>query len=113
MSSLSRKRSAAEDTGEDQRVSPKVAKKSKQGIEADGEDDDGNPFWEGISLSVAQYTALLKAAPAINATLQQLGQAVEDVAGLAGAVVEPAKPSKKEKNKQSKANIDATSDEED
>lgn len=148
MASLSRKRSAAEDTDEDQRVSPKVARKSKQGIEADGEDDDGNPFWElsnkrrvgvsqfksmclvnireyyekdgkmlpgkkGISLSVAQYTALLKAAPAINATLQQLGQAVEDVAGLAGAVVEPAKPAKKEKNKQSKANIDATSDEED
>lgn len=46
MASLSRKRSAAEDTDEDQRVSPKVARKSKQGIEADGEDDDGNPFWE-------------------------------------------------------------------
>ncbi|KAG6001990.1 hypothetical protein E4U43_001199 [Claviceps pusilla] len=147
MSPVSKKRGAAEDVDDDQKVSPTAAKKSKHGIKSDGEDDDGNPFWElsnkrrvgvsqfkgmclvnireyyekdgkmlpgkkGISLSVAQYTALLKAAPAINDTLRQLGQTVEDVADPSDAAVAPVKSSK-DKRRPSKANIDATSDEED
>ncbi|KAK2597480.1 hypothetical protein QQS21_005950 [Conoideocrella luteorostrata] len=146
MSTYSKKRSAADDSDEEQKVSPKVAKKSKHDIEADGKDDDGNPFWElsdkrrvgvsqfkgmclinvreyyekdgkmlpgkkGISLSVPQYIALLKAAPSINATLGKLGQAVGNIEDVADAVVEPTKTTKKDKNKPSKANIDATSDE--
>lgn len=66
---------------------------------------------QGISLSVAQYAALLKAAPAINDTLRQLGQTVEEVPGTSDTVAEPIKASKAKKP--SKANIDATSDEED
>lgn len=62
---------------------------------------------------MAQYTALLKAAPGINAALRQMGQAMEDVDDLGDATVEPTKKPKKEKKKASKANIDATSDEED
>ncbi|KAG5926298.1 hypothetical protein E4U42_003445 [Claviceps africana] len=148
MSSVSKKRGAAEDMDDgDHRVSPKAAKKSKHGVKSDGKDDDGNPFWElsnkrrvgvsqfksmclvnireyyendgkmlpgkkGISLSVAQYTALLKAAPAINDTLRQLGQTVEEVADPTDAALEPAKATK-EKRRASKANIEATSDEED
>lgn len=56
--------------------------------------------------------ALLKAAPAINDTLRQLGQTVEDVADPSDAAVAPVKSSK-DKRRPSKANIDATSDEED
>ncbi|KAG5948647.1 hypothetical protein E4U53_006222 [Claviceps sorghi] len=148
MSSVSKKRGAAEDMDDDdQKISPKAAKKSKHGVKPDGEDEEGNPFWElsnkrrvgvsqfksmclvnireyyekdgkmlpgkkGISLSVAQYTALLKAAPAINDTLRQLGQTVEEVADPSGAALEPAKVTK-EKRRPSKANIEATSDEED
>ncbi|KIE02326.1 Transcriptional Coactivator p15 family protein, partial [Metarhizium majus ARSEF 297] len=146
--SPSTKRRAADDSDEDQKVSVKSSKKTKHNVTADGEDDDGNPFWElsnkrrvgvsqfknvclinvreyyekdgkmlpgkkGISLSVAQYTALLKAAPGINAALRQMGQAMEDVDDLGDATVGPTKKPKKEKKKASKANIDATSDEED
>jgi hypothetical protein len=118
-----------------------VSKKSKGSAAApDGKDDDGNPFWElsnkrrvgvsqfkkmsfvnireyyekdgkslpgkkGISLSVEQYTALLKCVPSINAALRGLGHAVDDV-----GVEVPAKE-KKEKARSDKANIDATSDE--
>lgn len=60
---------------------------------------------------MAQYTALLKAVPSINAALRQMGQAVEDVEDLDETTVEPAKKPKKER-KTSKANIEATSDEE-
>ncbi|KAG6009054.1 hypothetical protein E4U21_003386 [Claviceps maximensis] len=148
MSSVSKKRGAAGDLNDDREVSPKAAKKSKHGVKSDGQDGDGNPFWElsnkrrvsvsqykgmclvnireyyekdgktlpgkkGISLSVAQYAALLKTAPAINDTLQQLGQTVEVVEDPSGAsAVKPAKSSK-DKRKPSKENIDATSDEED
>ncbi|KAG6085326.1 hypothetical protein E4U30_000411 [Claviceps sp. LM220 group G6] len=146
MSTLSKKRGAAEDVDADQSVSPKAAKKSKHNVKSDGQDDEGNPFWElsnkrrvgvsqfksmclvnireyyekdgkmlpgkkGISLSVAQYAALLKAAPAINDTLRQLGQTVEEVPDTSDTVEEPIKASKAKKP--SKANIDATSDEED
>ncbi|UNI20601.1 hypothetical protein JDV02_006672 [Purpureocillium takamizusanense] len=68
------------------------------------------PGKKGISLSIEQYTALLKAAPAINEVLRTMGQ---DVAGLDGAVVADTVKPKKEKSKRSKANIEATSDEED
>ncbi|KHN99434.1 Transcriptional Coactivator p15 family protein [Metarhizium album ARSEF 1941] len=142
MSPSSKKR-AADASDVDQKVSSKALKKTKHNVAADGEDDEGNPFWElsnkrrvgvsqfknvclvnlreyyekdgkmlpgkkGISLSVAQYTALLKAAPGINAALRQMGQSVEDIGDLGDASVETAKKEKKA----SKANIDATSDEE-
>ncbi|GJN70784.1 hypothetical protein PLIIFM63780_002623 [Purpureocillium lilacinum] len=67
------------------------------------------PGKKGISLSIEQYTALLKAAPAINEALRAMGQ---DVAGFDGAGVADTVKPKKEKPKPSKANIDATSDEE-
>ncbi|KAJ6443288.1 transcriptional Coactivator p15 family protein [Purpureocillium lavendulum] len=67
------------------------------------------PGKKGISLSVEQYVALLKAAPAINDTLRTMGQ---DVTGLDGPEVAPTMKPKKEKAKPSKANIEATSDEE-
>lgn len=65
-------------------------------------------LWQGISLSVAQYTALLKAVPAINAALREKGQAV---GGSGDDTVEPPPKTKKDKTKPSKANFDATSDE--
>lgn len=57
-----------------------------------------------------QYAAFVKAMPAISATLQEMGQLVDgpDEAENAAAVI---KKSKKEKHKSSKANIEATSDE--
>ncbi|PHH62367.1 hypothetical protein CDD81_7229 [Ophiocordyceps australis] len=108
----------------------KPAKKTKTSYVPDGTDDEGNPFWElsskrrigishfrnaclvnGISLSVSQYVALIKAAPAINAALQDLGQKID---GLESTIEPPAKASPKPdkaKNKPCKANIEATSDE--
>lgn len=75
---------------------------------------------QGISLSVEQYAALLKAVPAINAALQELGQDV-GAAGEPGATAKPAKDkskaskdkskSSKDRSKSPKANIEATSDE--
>lgn len=55
MSPVSKKRGAAEDLDDDQKVSPTAAKKSKHGIKSDGEDDDGNPFWE-VSLLLLENT---------------------------------------------------------
>lgn len=49
MSSYSKKR-AADDSDDDQKVSVKTSKKTKHGISADGEDDEGNPFWEVCKL---------------------------------------------------------------
>jgi hypothetical protein len=45
MSPYSKKR-AAEDSEDDEKITAKASKKSKQGIVADGEDDEGNPFWD-------------------------------------------------------------------
>lgn len=57
-----------------------------------------------------QYSALLKAAPAISATLREMGQTVGDVDDT-GAVPTKEK-AKKDKAKPTKANIETTSDEE-
>lgn len=62
---------------------------------------------QGISLSVDQYAALLKAVPAINAALRDLGHTVEDDVQGAADQVRVAK----DKAKPPKANIEATSDE--
>lgn len=65
---------------------------------------------QGISLSLEQYTALLKAIPGINSRLRELGEFAdtsEDVEDDA----ESAKVSKKSKQKPEKSNFDATSDE--
>ncbi|KFH44760.1 putative RNA polymerase II transcriptional coactivator-like protein [Hapsidospora chrysogenum ATCC 11550] len=72
---------------------------------------DNADIVKGISLSVEQWTTLLKAAPGINAALRDLGHLGDDED--ADAVDEPpvVKAPKKEKSKSSKANIEATSDE--
>lgn len=51
MSPYSKKR-AADDSDEDKKVSVKTSKKTKHGISADGEDDEGNPFWEVCELCI-------------------------------------------------------------
>ncbi|KAI5462447.1 transcriptional Coactivator p15 [Mariannaea sp. PMI_226] len=71
------------------------------------------PGKKGISLSVEQYTTLLKAIPAINSALRDLGHSVEDPEnGSLTALVSTDKATK-EKSKSSKANIETTSDEDD
>lgn len=63
-------------------------------------------------MSVEQYAALLKAVPGINAALKKQGHNVDD-ADMADAPEIPAKVKKvKKERKSSKANIEATSDEE-
>lgn len=66
---------------------------------------------QGISLSVEQYQALLKNVPGINAALRELGQSIEDSEETTSTALVPTKKSRKEKNKSDKANIEATSDE--
>ena len=64
---------------------------------------------QGISLSIEQYSALIKSIPAITATLTEMGYVINDEDD------EPSVPkvkAKKEKSKPSKSNIEATSDEE-
>ncbi|KFA64941.1 hypothetical protein S40285_03869 [Stachybotrys chlorohalonatus IBT 40285] len=68
------------------------------------------PGKKGISLSVEQYAALLKSIPSINAALREMGHPVDEPDGIDAVDVAPKK-SKQDKNKSSKANIDATSDE--
>lgn len=64
---------------------------------------------QGISLSVEQYAALLKAVPGINAALRELGHEVDDMdVDADDAPVEKKKPRDRS---QAKANIEATSDE--
>lgn len=66
---------------------------------------------QGISLSVEQYNALVKAIPAINAALRAQGEKVEEPEDEAESALVPVPKTKKEK-RSPKANIDATSDEE-
>lgn len=67
---------------------------------------------QGISLTVDQYKALLKAIPAINASLKDAGV---DVSGYAVDDEDESDslvaPKKKTKPRNEKSNIDATSDE--
>ena len=65
---------------------------------------------QGISLSIEQYKALLAVVPAINETLRKTGRFVDGDDADETAVASTMK-SKKEKSKPSKANIEATSDE--
>lgn len=67
---------------------------------------------QGISLSVDQYKALLKAVPAINAQLSAAGIQVGDNASEASEVEDKPQKRAKPKKEEKKANIEATSDEE-
>ncbi|GFP56198.1 putative RNA polymerase II transcriptional coactivator [Trichoderma asperellum] len=67
------------------------------------------PGKKGISLSVEQYLALLKAAPGINAALRAKGQDVDDPDEM--DIEEPSVPTNKKRSKSDKSNIEATSDE--
>ncbi|KAF7545693.1 hypothetical protein G7Z17_g8979 [Cylindrodendrum hubeiense] len=69
------------------------------------------PGKKGISLSVEQYTALLKAVPAINAALRDLGNPVDEPDEPMSTALIPTSKPKKDRSKSSRANIDATSDE--
>lgn len=64
---------------------------------------------QGISLSIDQYAALLKAIPSINAALRERGHEFnEPDSSIAD---EPVVSKKAKKEKPSKANIEATSEE--
>ncbi|KAF5246120.1 hypothetical protein FANTH_7027 [Fusarium anthophilum] len=79
-------------------------------------DKDGKtlPGKKGISLSIEQYNAFLKAVPQINAALRAKGLLVEgDVADEPDTALIPAAKAKKERKKSPKANIETTSEEED
>ncbi|KAH0498221.1 hypothetical protein TgHK011_005487 [Trichoderma gracile] len=67
------------------------------------------PGKKGISLSVEQYLALIKAAPGINAALRAMGQDVDDPDEM--DIEEPSVPKAAKKAKSDKSNIEATSDE--
>ncbi|KAL6873271.1 PC4 domain-containing protein [Trichoderma longibrachiatum] len=67
------------------------------------------PGKKGISLSVEQYLALIKAAPGINAALRAMGQDVDDPDEM--DIEEPSVPKASKKAKSDKSNIEATSDE--
>lgn len=72
------------------------------------------PYSQGIGLTVDQYTAFLKAIPAINAELRSRGHDITDDSDGGGApvVAKPEGNAKKSTKKQEKkANIEATSDE--
>lgn len=69
---------------------------------------------QGISLSVEQYQALLGLVPSINDQLRKNGVVLDDDAvehGGLDEVVKASKKSKKSKAETKKANIEATSDE--
>ena len=72
-------------------------------------------FLQGISLSIEQYQALLRAVPAINAALGTLGYSVSDLDSKDSAPPQILKKEStlKEKRPKIKSNIEATSDEED
>ncbi|KAI0386648.1 PC4-domain-containing protein [Hypomontagnella monticulosa] len=79
------------------------------------------PGKKGISLPVEQYTKLLEAIPLINEELQDKGHDLPDISSSAPAADVPKTPEAKSERAQSKAksrakkakaNIEATSDEE-
>ena len=65
---------------------------------------------QGISLSVEQYLAFLKKVPAINEALRERGFVVEDDDDVDDAPA-VSTGTRKGRVKEEKANIDATSDE--
>ncbi|CAH0053173.1 unnamed protein product [Clonostachys solani] len=67
------------------------------------------PGKKGISLSVEQYAAFLKAVPGINAALRELGHPVDDLDESADHV--KVSKQSKAKTKAAKTNFEATSDE--
>lgn len=69
---------------------------------------------QGISLSIEQYQALLGLVPSINEQLRNNGVALDDDEVGNGGLDEPVKASKKAQKSKAefkKANIEATSDE--
>lgn len=67
------------------------------------------PGKKGISLSLEQYTALVKAIPGINAHLRSIGQLADTSDDLDDAEEKVEKKTKRERVE--KSNIDVTSDE--
>lgn len=69
---------------------------------------------QGISLSLEQYNAFLKAVPRINAALRAKGLVVEgDETEELETALEAVPKVKKDRKKSPKANIETTSEEED
>ncbi|KAI1497086.1 transcriptional Coactivator p15-domain-containing protein [Biscogniauxia marginata] len=75
---------------------------------------DLKPGKKGIMLTPEQYNALLESIPAINAELQSKGHETPDISSNTAAPESPKKSTPKDKTaKKKKANIEATSEEDD
>lgn len=66
---------------------------------------------QGISLSVEQYTSFLKVIPELNAALRELGHDIDDPVTSASNGPSSSVAKKPKKEKPAKANIEATSEE--